>query len=161
MMFDAEQSLVFGVGEANRESFRELRVLNEVPLMRRVPWLKEKRGVADPLAPRIVSVMLDATWTEHMCSHRAAGYRDKHQERRHEQSSHLLPVASVTSVTLCCSIEPDPLRLVGTWPFLSQADDHDVGQSWGVAGREPHHLDAVLTIVGNPADPGPHAIARP
>src|SRR5204863_7985102 len=45
--------------------------------------------------------------------------------------------------------------------LLPHADDHEVRQSWCSARRKPHHVDPIIAVFRDPANPCPHPIMRP
>ena len=71
-MLDTEAPAKFGVSVANGEFFRELSVFDEMFLMRSVPRVERKPGIAGPFAALVDAIARDATRTPHVRSENTA-----------------------------------------------------------------------------------------
>ena len=88
MMLDSESASVFGICVANGKFLRDVSVVDEMLLMRRVPSVDRECGVAHPLARAIDPTAVNATRTGHICCRDTTGHGDESRQPRRAQRSH-------------------------------------------------------------------------
>src|SRR5262249_43155277 len=91
MSLVAEEPLMFRVGVANSEFFRELSVCDEMLPICAVPGVNRGDGIAGPFATRIYSASGNATGTNQIRSANGARHFDNRKQAKRDESFHLSP----------------------------------------------------------------------